>query len=512
MGGTSDGRPRGQVGLETGLPSCCRPRRFHRRQVVDRPSAVGGLARAPGSPPPAQPDPRARDGRRDSPTSTSSAAASRSASRPPAPRSPCRRVASSRPARTFPAASSTRCGATPPGLGGRTAPFAAGVPARRSDDGMLRRRARREHARIRNPGPSRDGEQSRARGESGPQPVSASSRASPSRWPAAPGRRTTRSRSLENWFVASGRFRYSNHPPVIEPRARRLRHPDARGLLPVLRRRDGAHAALPRDSRAGRRRLRRRDIQREPPTPGSSPTATPMPGSRSGSRDTAGCPFDPTPPAPGSRGVRRLAGTSARPAAGGRPGTTSRGAAGAGRGIGAIAQKLSRENGHRRAALREPRAHAPAVTAASGGGYRSRGRYCFSCSPSPSPGRDRAGENRLPADAGACGAIRVACAAACRAELASFLVDQRIEVPRSATLRRARRARAARVRRWSPGRSSAAATAARFGRAGARAGSRVHGAPRAARAPRGRCAAASPDGTGCAASSRSARSRVPPGG
>ena len=38
-----------------------------------------------------------------------------------------------------------------------------------------------------------------------------------SRRPAARGRRTTRSTKLEQWFVSSGTFHYSNHPPVVSP-------------------------------------------------------------------------------------------------------------------------------------------------------------------------------------------------------------------------------------------------------------------------------------------------------
>jgi hypothetical protein len=78
-----------------------------------------------------------------------------------------------------------------------------------------------------------------------------------------------RSDAVRRGREARAVVRLLGHLPLLESAARgraaarRVRHPDARGLLPVLRGRDGAHAALSGHSRPGRRRLRRRDLRSE---------------------------------------------------------------------------------------------------------------------------------------------------------------------------------------------------------------------------------------------------------
>ena len=101
--------------------------------------------------------------------------------------------------------------------------------------------------------------------------------------------------AIEAWLRSSGSFAYNEKPPPDpgDPAARRVRHADQRRLLPALRGRDGAHAALSRDPRPGRRGLHERRLRPgepgQPKAPGASTTATRTPGSRSGSRATAGC-------------------------------------------------------------------------------------------------------------------------------------------------------------------------------------------------------------------------------
>ena len=70
--------------------------------------------------------------------------------------------------------------------------------------------------------------------------------------------------ALEAWFRSAGRFVYDEHPPpgTRGSATRSVRDQDETRLLPALRRRDGADAALPRDSFAGGRRLRERLVRR----------------------------------------------------------------------------------------------------------------------------------------------------------------------------------------------------------------------------------------------------------
>jgi len=268
---------------------------------------------------------------------------------------------------------------------------------------------------------------------------------------------------LENWFVSSGGFRYSNHPLVISPalvgfvtqtRAGYCQY--FAGAMTLMLRYLGIPARVAVGFAGGRFSPK-----------GHAWLVT--------DRDAHAwvevwfkgygwLPFDPTPPAPGSSRVPTLAGTAA-PAGGGGKGGSSGSAKGGGaaRGSGAVASKLSRQNGFSRPHARA-RLHAAAASVGQGGSDRRRALLFL-----------------LLAAVFAVGAIVAAkagarllrsrhreprrAAAACREELVAFLVDQRIEVPRSATLDELGEV----VRREfgvEPRPFVTAASAARFGRSG----------------------------------------------
>jgi hypothetical protein len=146
-------------------------------------------------------------------------------------------------------------------------------------------------------------------------------------------------------------------------------------------------------------------------------------------------PFDPTPPAPGSARVPTLPGSSI-PIGTGRPPAppTFRDLADPG-GVARVAGKLSRQNGFflRRAPI-SSRARAASVGKGGGGDHRALPVLLLLLAFAAAGG----------AIVAAKAALRLSrrvrhdprrVAAACREGLASFLVDQRIDVPRSATLR-----------------------------------------------------------------------------
>jgi hypothetical protein len=272
---------------------------------------------------------------------------------------------------------------------------------------------------------------------------------------------------LEDWFVSSGGFRYSNHPLVISPALVGFVTTTHAGYCQYFA---GAMALM----------LRYLGIPARVAVGFAGATYSPR-GDRwlVTDRDAHAwvevwfkgygwLPFDPTPPAPGTARQPTLAGIDARlPKGNGGPSGSARGAAGA-HGSGAVASKLSRQNGltrpHSRAA-----SHAAVVRAGGGGGDRGRAVLFLLVVAAVAVGgivsakagaRLNRSRHRDPRRA----------AAACREELVAFLVDQRIEVPRSATLRELGEL----VRREfgaDPRPFVAAATAARFGRsdpAGAR--------------------------------------------
>ena len=239
---------------------------------------------------------------------------------------------------------------------------------------------------------------------------------------------------LESWFLDSGGFRYSNHPPVISPPLVNFVTQTRAGYCQYFA---GAMALM----------LRYLGIP-------SRVAVGFAGGAYSQSRHAwlftdrdahawvevwfngyGWLPFDPTPPIPGTARVPTLPGASTPVGLGGPPAApTFRGIADS-NGASLVASKLSRQNG-----IARPHGGNALPTAAvsvQGGG--------------------RNGSRAMPvlllllALAVVGGAIVVAKAAfrlrrrvwhdprrvsaACREELAAFLADQRIDVPRSATLR-----------------------------------------------------------------------------
>jgi transglutaminase-like putative cysteine protease len=265
---------------------------------------------------------------------------------------------------------------------------------------------------------------------------------------------------LENWFVSSGGFRYSNHPLEISPALVGFVTQTRAGYCQYFA---GAMALM----------LRYLGIPARVAVGFGGGTWSPKGhGWIVTDRDAHAwvevwfkgfgwLPFDPTPAVPGSTRQPTLAGSAATPAGGGTDGPSgSANGAGARRGSGAVANKLSRQNGFRRP---HGATATRAVVATAGGGTDRRRALLFIL---------------LTAAVGVGGIVAAKAgarllrsryreprrvAAACREERVAFLVDQRIEVPRSATLRELGEL----VRREfgaDPGRFVEAATAARFGR------------------------------------------------
>jgi protein-glutamine gamma-glutamyltransferase len=174
-------------------------------------------------------------------------------------------------------------------------------------------------------------------------------------------------------------------------------------------------------------------------------------------------PFDPTPAAPGSAPRQTLAGlpAAAKSGAGGSA-TSGAGAAGAAGGTTAAEQKLNSFNGFAHGPGPHSQSPAPALGIGSGGTDRSRPVLLLLAVLAAAVAgivltkagfRLTRSARRDPRGV----------AAACRQELASFLVDQRIETPRSATLGELGEIV---KREFGVGAEAfvAAATAARFGR------------------------------------------------
>jgi transglutaminase-like putative cysteine protease len=237
---------------------------------------------------------------------------------------------------------------------------------------------------------------------------------------------------LENWFVASGHFRYSNHPAVIVPPLVNFVTQTRAGYCQYFA---GAMALMLRylgiPSRvavgfAGAAYSASRHAWLVTDTDAHAWVEVWFKG-------YGWVPFDPTPPAPGSARVPTLPGTST-PVGSGKPpaAPTFRGIAGSG-GRSAVAGKLSRQNG-----LGGPHAHGDSRVppASTGGGGRGRALPLLLLLVVLTA----AGGGIVVTKAG----IRLRrrshrdprrVAAACREELEAFLVDQRIDVPQSATLR-----------------------------------------------------------------------------
>ncbi|MGZ4290799.1 MAG: transglutaminase-like domain-containing protein, partial [Gaiellaceae bacterium] len=267
---------------------------------------------------------------------------------------------------------------------------------------------------------------------------------------------------LENWFVSSRTFHYSNHPTVLKPalvgfvtktHAGYCQY--FAGAMALMLRYLGIPARVAVGFAAGTYDSRRH-VWNVTDREAHAWVEVWFKG-------YGWLPFDPTPAAAGAAPRQTQAGL--QPAAGkgaGRSASSAAGGTGAARNTSPEEQKLRGNNGF---ADNAPRPHvssrAPAVGAGSGGGDRSRPVLLL-----------------LVALAAVVGGIALAkvgfrltrsarrdprgVAAACRQELAAFLLDQRIEAPRSATLGELGEL----VRREfgvGPEAFVAAATAARFG-------------------------------------------------
>ena len=238
---------------------------------------------------------------------------------------------------------------------------------------------------------------------------------------------------LERWFVSSGTFRYSNHPPVGSPPLVGFVSRTHAGYCQYFA---GAMALM----------LRYLGLPARVAVGFAGGTYDPNQHIWNVSDREAHAwvevwfkgygwlPFDPTPAAPGAAPRQTQAGV---PAAG-APGSTSStpdGATSASQGPSAFEQKLKGNNGFNSSRSRHHGSGPPVPSLGGGSGSTDRGRPILLL---------------LAGLAAAVGGIvltklgfRVTrnarrdprgVAAACRQELTSFLVDQRVETPRSATL------------------------------------------------------------------------------
>ena len=148
--------------------------------------------------------------------------------------------------------------------------------------------------------------------------------------------------ALESWFRSSGGFTLRRAAAAGAAASRRssTSSADAGRLLPALRRRDGADAALPRlPARVAAGFTSGRWDAGE--ARGWSPTATRTPGSRSGSRGYGWLPFDPTP----SRGTLDAPTRTRRASFDAGAATTAFAGGAAGLGLQALL-KLARQHAH----------------------------------------------------------------------------------------------------------------------------------------------------------------------
>lgn len=240
---------------------------------------------------------------------------------------------------------------------------------------------------------------------------------------------------LEYWFVSSGTFSYSNHPPVTStPLAGFVTTTHSgycqyfAGAMTLMLRYLGIPARVAVGFAGGTFDPKARlwnVTDREAHA-----------WVEVWFRGYGWIPFDPTPAAPGAAPRPTQARASAGSTPGGAAPTPHRAHAGTSRDTSPVAEKLEAANG-----IRSPRG----------------GPHAGAALPGSSPGGTGGGTDRsrpalllLAAVVGVVGAVVLAklgvrlarnarrdprrVAAACRHELASFLLDQRIEAPRSATL------------------------------------------------------------------------------
>jgi transglutaminase-like putative cysteine protease len=240
--------------------------------------------------------------------------------------------------------------------------------------------------------------------------------------------------SLEHWFVTSGGFRYSNHPLVISPplvgfvtQTHAGYCQFFAGAMALMLRYLGVPARVAVGF-AGGTYESHRNVWLVTDRDAHAWVEVWFKG-------YGWLPFDPTPPAPGSSRRPTLAGVTVPYAGRGKgSGPASPKSKPAAGGNSAVAGKLVTQNGffHRRT---RPTPSEPPPSVGGSGGSVDRGQAVLLLLLVVAV----AGGGIVLAKAG----VRVIrglrrdprrAAAACREELASFLVDQRIEVPRSATL------------------------------------------------------------------------------
>jgi hypothetical protein len=239
---------------------------------------------------------------------------------------------------------------------------------------------------------------------------------------------------LEQWFVSSGTFRYSNHPPVVAPALVGFVTRTHAGYCQYFA---GAMALM----------LRYLGIPARVAVGFAGGTYDPKQRVWNISDREAHAwvevwfkgygwlPFDPTPPAPGAAQRHTQAGLpAAGTGAGGASSSPAGGTTAAADHASPVEQKLRTVDGfgpHPRTDTAP--APAPAVSLGGGGSDRSRPVLLLLAALAAAVGgivltkigfRLRRSVRRDPRGV----------AAACRQELTSFLVDQRIETPRSATL------------------------------------------------------------------------------
>jgi hypothetical protein len=242
--------------------------------------------------------------------------------------------------------------------------------------------------------------------------------------------------ALESWFLGPGAFRYTNHPPVISPplvtfvtktRAGYCQY--FAGAMALMLRYLGVPARVAVGF-AGGTYDPRQNVWNVTDREAHAWVEVWFKG-------YGWLPFDPTPAGPGAppRPNQAAAGATSGLGAGGSGSSQAGGAGKASGGSSAVAQKISTQNGF----FRSHAGHARSGSPSAGAGPRSTGGF----------------DRRTPvllllaALAAAIGGIVLAkigvrvvrrvrrnpraVAAACRQELTSFLLDQRIEAPRSAT-------------------------------------------------------------------------------
>jgi transglutaminase-like putative cysteine protease len=237
---------------------------------------------------------------------------------------------------------------------------------------------------------------------------------------------------LEQWFVSSGTFRYSNHPPVVSPalvgfvtRTHAGYCQYFAGAMALMLRYLGIPARVAVGFAGGTYDLKQKVW--------SISDREAHAWVEVWFKGYGWLPFDPTPAAPGAAPRQTQAGVPAARGGAGSPGPfPAGGTTAAAKHASVVEQKLRTVNGFgpRR---RGPAPPLPAVSLGGGGSDRGRPVLLLLAVLAAAVGgivltkgglRLRRSARRDPRGV----------AAACRQELTSFLVDQRVETPRSATL------------------------------------------------------------------------------